>query len=550
LTIRADGDRIFFRRKETTDKIRRPISMKTSFIVAGMLLAFALVGAAWGGWTIETVASQGDVGAGCCLAVDQWGRPHISYADKTLETAMFASYNGSSWEFETVASDVNVLGKTSLTFDAAGNPHILFLDAKTGELDYAYLSGANWATERIDGGYGLGEAASALAWPAEPRAGYYKLGYRYAYREGGSWHTELITSKFGGSIELFLDDADRPNAVYSSTGDRSIERAIREDDVWSTDNIAEGIDPDAVLGPDDKIHVSFAGLNNDGLNYVVSTVGGSWKFENVKNVVGTPGYTQICVNVSGEVYISYFNFNKHNLHVMTKRDGVWGHELVATGTYVGNPHSLALGADGYPLLAFYDGGKGDLKLARYGPLVDVELTHFSAERSGAGVEVRWAVTGDKDVAGYNLYRASADAERARVNSSLLTGASPFLYRDADAGNAACRYWLELVSLAGANRTFGPVAVPPAAKASAFALLPNVPNPVARATTFAFELAEGAEVRLAVYDAAGRRVALAAEGYYGPGHHDVPFSCALPPGLYLYRLEAGANVAARKMVVVK
>jgi hypothetical protein len=46
------------------------------------------------------------------------------------------------------------------------------------------------------------------------------------------------------------------------------------------------------------------------------------------------------------------------------------------------------------------------------------------------------------------------------------------------------------------------------------------------------------------------VAAPAEGYYGPGRHDVPFACDLAPGVYVYRLEAGANVAARKMVVVE
>jgi len=90
---------------------------------------------------------------------------------------------------------------------------------------------------------------------------------------------------------------------------------------------------------------------------------------------------------------------------------------------------------------------------------------------------------------------------------------------------------------------------PSGKARAFALFGNAPNPVAGATTFSFELAEGSDVRLAVYDAAGRRVAAPAEGYYGPGRHDVPFACDLAPGVYVYRLEAGANVAARKMVVV-
>jgi hypothetical protein len=515
------------------------------------VLCLASTAVAWGGWTVETVASQGDVGAGCSLAINRWGRPHISYGDKTQEQAMYASYTGSSWEFATVASDVAVFLKTALTFDAADNPHILYLDNNIGELDYAHIAGSSWVTERVDGGSGMGETTSILVWPSEPRAAYYKLGYRYAYRESGTWQREQITTDFGTFIRLFLDGANRPNVVYTSSGSKSIRRGIRINEEWSVDDISEGIDSDAFVGPDNKIHVSFAGPNNNGLTYAVSTSGGSWKFENVPGVVGSPGYTQICVNVSGDVFISYFNFNRHNLHVMIKHNGTWKHELVASGAYVGNPNSIALGQDGYPLIAFYDAGNGDLKLARYDPLSGVELTSFTAERSRAGADVRWAVSSDVGNAGYNLYRAAAGSKRAKLNSSLIIGSSPLLFRDAAVENAlSYRYWLELVSLTGTKHTYGPVGLPPAREAHAFALYQNVPNPASDSTTFSFELAESAYVKLAIYDAAGRKVADVADGSFAPGKHDVLFAGDLAPGIYVYRLDAGGKSAVRKMVVAR
>ncbi|UCH77684.1 MAG: T9SS type A sorting domain-containing protein, partial [Candidatus Coatesbacteria bacterium] len=89
-----------------------------------------------------------------------------------------------------------------------------------------------------------------------------------------------------------------------------------------------------------------------------------------------------------------------------------------------------------------------------------------------------------------------------------------------------------------------------ARAASFALRPLAPNPVTGAATFSFELAEAAAVRLAVYDAAGRKVATVAEGHYAAGVHDVPFRAELAPGVYVYRLEAGGEAAARKMVVAE
>jgi hypothetical protein len=92
--------------------------------------------------------------------------------------------------------------------------------------------------------------------------------------------------------------------------------------------------------------------------------------------------------------------------------------------------------------------------------------------------------------------------------------------------------------------------PGGAKPGTFALFQNVPNPASGSTTFSFELAEGSNVKLSIYDAAGRKVAAAAEGYFAAGRHNVTFRNRLAPGVYVYRLDAGAKTAARKMVVIK
>jgi hypothetical protein len=107
-----------------------------------------------------------------------------------------------------------------------------------------------------------------------------------------------------------------------------------------------------------------------------------------------------------------------------------------------------------------------------------------------------------------------------------------------------------VAYTGKGQTFGPSTVPPAKRPSAFALHQNVPNPVAGATTFSFELPEGANITLGLFDAAGRKVAAVAEGYFAAGRHDLAFHVHLAPGVYVYRLDAGSRTAARKMVVVK
>jgi hypothetical protein len=376
---------------------------------------------------------------------------------------------------------------------------------------------------------------------------------KYGYRDNGSWETENVIGGGGGLFNSLIIDAEAAShTIYSYfTGtELVITHAVREDTSWETDTITKGIDCHALLGPEGKIHVSLAEENNTGLVYAVSS-GSGWTTEKIAEAAGLPAYTHVCVNGRGDVFVSYFNFEEHDLRIVTKEEGTWTHEVVATGAYVGLPHSMALDNSGYPLIVYYDSDNGDLKLAHYDPLSDIELRSFKTERAPAGVDIRWRVGNAANVAGFNIYRAGRESEREKINRKLIKGASPFEYHDGTAApSAAYEYWLEAVSMTGKTRVYGPTSAPPSAKAAAFMLHQNTPNPWRSTTTFAFELPEGAEITLAVYDISGRKVADVTKGYYGAGRHVVPFERALGPGVYVYRLEAGRETAARRTVVIK
>ncbi len=507
--------------------------------------------ALWAGWESETVASEGNVGEGCSLAADRWGRLHISYVDVTEEEVKYARYDGSGWQFETIASDIAVRGLTAIDLDAFDRPHVVFSDEQAGELVYAYRSGTAWVTEKItDGTDNL--FVSIHAWGSGPHVTYAKVGImttlRYAYRDDGEWFTESVGS--GGEFNrVFLDNGQTPHVIFYGPGNK-VKHGVYEDAAWTLSDVDEGIYCDGAVGPDGKIHVSFTTVENDGLKYAVSGAGGSWEVEEVEVAEGKPAGTQITLNAAGDVFISYYSFENFDLHLATKKGATWKHELVAAGGDSGDPHSIAPGQDGYPVIAYYASVKEDLNVARYDPLTDVEITSFTARRTPDGVNIRWGARRDEGVAGYNIYRESAGEGRANVNDAFIVGRSPFSFVDRDAPAKECRYWLEVVASVGKTQTVGPAAVPPATRPAAFTLHQNVPNPVAGATTFSFELPEGADVDLAVYDAAGRKVAAVAEGYFAAGRHDVTFHGYLAPGVYVYRLDAGSWSAARKMVAVK
>ena len=86
--------------------------------------------------------------------------------------------------------------------------------------------------------------------------------------------------------------------------------------------------------------------------------------------------------------------------------------------------------------------------------------------------------------------------------------------------------------------------------SAGAALAVAPNPAGGAATVRLDLPAPAEVRVAVYDVLGRRVATLAAGPLGAGLHRLPFDASrLAPGAYVVRAGVGGGAALVRRVTV-
>ena len=79
----------------------------------------------------------------------------------------------------------------------------------------------------------------------------------------------------------------------------------------------------------------------------------------------------------------------------------------------------------------------------------------------------------------------------------------------------------------------------------------LPNPFNAATAISFQLLAGTYVSLKIYDTAGRLVASPVDGWQEAGVHEIAFDGSrLPSGIYLCRLQAGAETAIEKLALVK
>ena len=83
------------------------------------------------------------------------------------------------------------------------------------------------------------------------------------------------------------------------------------------------------------------------------------------------------------------------------------------------------------------------------------------------------------------------------------------------------------------------------------LLPAWPNPFNASTTVAFSLPEQLQVRIAVYNLLGQQVALLADRAFAPGMHQLSWQPTHEAsGLYLLRLETGAEIQTQRLLLLK
>jgi hypothetical protein len=89
----------------------------------------------------------------------------------------------------------------------------------------------------------------------------------------------------------------------------------------------------------------------------------------------------------------------------------------------------------------------------------------------------------------------------------------------------------------------------------FGLAQNHPNPFSSTTTIRFQLPRAEHVTLEIFDAQGRRVSTLADGSYPAGYHAVGWQRAtshgghVQPGVYVYRIRAGAFHDQKKLVLL-
>ena len=127
-----------------------------------------------------------------------------------------------------------------------------------------------------------------------------------------------------------------------------------------------------------------------------------------------------------------------------------------------------------------------------------------------------------------------------VNVVAVSGTD--LYAGTEGGGLFRRPLLEMVTS---------VVEPSTGIPARLSLEQNYPNPFNPSTKIEFSLPSVSIVELQVFNMLGQEVATLAHGLFAAGRHSVTFNAeTVASGVYFYQLRAGANILARKLVLIR
>jgi hypothetical protein len=279
-----------------------------------------------------------------------------------LTTAALAG----AWRFETVDDRADSSNGTSISLDSEDCPHIAYLDESdsTGVLRYARRDSGQWHIELIDDQYDCTGHDNSIALNSLDRPcisyGYTTAwgGVRYAEWNGVTWNIDELSSGFShDDTSLALDTLDNPHVAFSHV-------ALNYDYwdgaswqlQWFDDTECDDVSID--LDSYDRPHITYHHLYapNDRLKY--THWNGSIWTEYTLDDGGR--FNSLALDSTDTMHVAYYK-NEH-LYYIYDIDSI---ELVDYTGNVGREADLALDSLDRPHICYFDYDNKTVKYAHW-----------------------------------------------------------------------------------------------------------------------------------------------------------------------------------------
>jgi hypothetical protein len=184
--------------------------------------------------------------------------------------------------------------------------------------------------------------------------------------------------------------------------------------------------------------------------------------------------------------------------------------------------------------------------------IPVQLTAFTAAQKGSNVILNWTTATELNNAGFEVEKSSNGVVFNKVGFVKGNGTSTDItvYSYTDIGAAGISYYrLKMIDFDGSYEYSDLVEV--SFIINDYLLEQNYPNPFNPSTVISYTIPSDSYVRLAIYNTLGEEVALLVNSEMKTGSYNINFSGErLASGFYFYKIEAGAFVSVKKMLLIK
>jgi hypothetical protein len=354
-----------------------------------------------------TVDSEGNAGQFNSIAIGTNGHPIISYLDGSNSALAVAACNDLNCSTSTkniIDSEGPVGMYSSITIGSNGNPVISYYDLSNSALKVAVCDNPTCTTSTnstLDSANDVGWYTTiAIGVNGYPIIGYYdntnkdlkvaacenptctmsttntidsanEVGQRPSIAIGVNGYP-IISYYDRTTRDLKVAACKNPTCSGATESDRSTNSVVDSDgSVGQGSSIAIGVNGNPII--------SYTSATNFDLKVVVCknpTCSGATEIDRSINTIidsdgSVIGLTSITIGTNGNPIISYYHYTNQNLKVAacknstcsgaTESDRSTNNYLDSIGRFAGYD-SIAIGANGNPIISYYDSVNGDLKV--------------------------------------------------------------------------------------------------------------------------------------------------------------------------------------------
>ena len=188
-------------------------------------------------------------------------------------------------------------------------------------------------------------------------------------------------------------------------------------------------------------------------------------------------------------------------------------------------------------------------------VVPVELTSFTATASGNDVTLYWQTATEENDSGFEILRSAQNNDWEQIDFIEGNGTTTevnnysFIDKNLPAGNYS--YKLVQIDFDGTRNESEIVNIEIENQPSEYFLMQNYPNPFNPSTTIQYSIPQSGEVRLSIFNSLGEEVGTLVNELKESGSYEVEFSAnEFPSGIYFYKIQSGAFVESKKMILLK